>query len=136
MAGTASGKAIEPVQITRQSGDSHSFSYDAANAYNAVRAYYTDKKTGKKVFARFGRFGPMIQLGDNSIEGEELKFAPMPAGEKIETVTLEKAMQMFALPRLVGKTEDGDEITANIGQYGPYIKIKNLFVSIKPLSPF
>ena len=45
---TASGKAIEPVQITRQSGDSHSFSYDAANAYNAVRAYYTDKKTGKK----------------------------------------------------------------------------------------
>ena len=78
----------------------------------------------------------MIQLGDNSIEGEELKFAPMPAGEKIETVTLEKAMQMFALPRLVGKTEDGDEITANIGQYGPYIKIKNLFVSIKPLSPF
>lgn len=46
---TASGKDIEPVVITRQSGDSHSFSYDAANAYNAVRAYYTDKKTGKKM---------------------------------------------------------------------------------------
>ena len=106
------------------------------NQVTPTRELGVDKKTGKKDFARFGRFGPMIQLGDNSIEGEELKFAPMPAGEKIETVTLEKAMQMFALPRLVGKTEDGDEITANIGQYGPYIKVKNLFVSIKPLSPF
>lgn len=46
---TASGKDIEPVVITRQSGDSHNFSYDTANAYNAVRAYYTDKKTGKKM---------------------------------------------------------------------------------------
>ena len=78
----------------------------------------------------------MIQLGDNKIEGEEVKFAPMPAGEKIETVSLESALKMFLLPRKVGKTEDGKEITANIGQYGPYIKIENTFVSIKPMSPF
>ncbi|MDO4871947.1 MAG: type I DNA topoisomerase [bacterium] len=95
-----------------------------------------DPKTGRKVFARFGRFGPMIQLGDNQVEGEEIKFAAMPAGAKIETVSLEEALKMFALPRAVGNTEDGREITANIGQYGPYIKIENTFVSIKPMSPF
>ena len=95
-----------------------------------------DPKTGKPVFARFGRFGPMIQIGDNKIEGEEVKFAAMPAGEKIETVTLEDALKMFALPRIVGKTENGEEIKANIGRFGPYIQIGGTFVSIKPMSPF
>ncbi|MFZ2275958.1 MAG: type I DNA topoisomerase [Candidatus Nanogingivalis sp.] len=95
-----------------------------------------DPKTGKPVFARFGRFGPMIQIGDNKIEGEEVKFAAMPAGEKIETVTLEDALKMFALPRTVGKTENGEEIKANIGRFGPYIQIGGTFVSIKPMSPF
>ena len=60
----------------------------------------------------------------------------MPAGEKIETVSLDNALKMFLLPRTVGKTSDGQEIIANIGQYGPYIKIANTFVSIKPMSPF
>lgn len=95
-----------------------------------------DPKTGKPVFARFGRFGPMIQIGDNKIEGEEVKFAAMPAGEKIETVTLEDALKMFALPRIVGKTENGEEIKANIGRFGPYIQVGGTFVSIKPMSPF
>jgi DNA topoisomerase-1 len=95
-----------------------------------------DPKTGKPVFARFGRFGPMIQIGDNKIEGEEVKFAAMPAGEKIETVTLEDALKMFALPRIVGTTENGEEIKANIGRFGPYIQIGGTFVSIKPMSPF
>lgn len=95
-----------------------------------------DPKTGKKVFARFGRFGPMIQLGDNKIEGEEIKFAPMPAGLKIETVSLQEALEMFQLPRTVGVTSTGEEIKANIGRFGPYIQVGKLFVSIKPLSPF
>ena len=106
------------------------------NAVAPARELGIDPKTGRKVFARFGRFGPMIQLGDNKIEGEEIKFAPMPAGEKIETVSLENALKMFLLPRHVGKTADGKEITSNIGQYGPYIKVENTFVSIKPMSPF
>ena len=105
------------------------------NAVAPAREIGVDPKTGRKVFARFGRFGPMIQLGDNKV-GEEVKFAPMPAGEKIETVSLENALKMFLLPRKVGKTTNGKEITANIGQYGPYIKIENTFVSIKPMSPF
>lgn len=106
------------------------------NAVAPARELGVDPKTGRKVFARFGRFGPMIQLGDNKVEGEEVKFAPMPVGEKIETVSLENALKMFLLPRHVGKTADGKEITSNIGQYGPYIKVENTFVSIKPMSPF
>jgi len=106
------------------------------NAVAPARELGVDPKTGRKVFARFCRFGPMIQLGDNKVEGEEVKFAPMPAGEKIETVSLENALKMFLLPRHVGKTADGKEITSNIGQYGPYIKVENTFVSIKPMSPF
>jgi DNA topoisomerase-1 len=60
----------------------------------------------------------------------------MPAGEKIETVTLKDALKMFALPRIVGKTETGEEIKANTGRFGPYIQVGSTFVSIKPMSPF
>ena len=59
----------------------------------------------------------------------------MPSGTKIETVTLEQALEMFKLPRVVGSTEDGQEIKANIGRFGPYIVVDGLFVSIKPLDP-
>lgn len=94
-----------------------------------------DPKTGKPVLARFGRYGPMLQLGDTSDESDKPQFAPLPAGKKIETVTLEEALHMFKLPRVVGQTSEGDGIKANIGRFGPYIQIGKLFVSIKPLDP-
>lgn len=94
----------------------------------------TDPKTGKMIYARFGRFGPMLQLGDTESE-EKPQFAPMPAGARIETVTLEQALKAFQLPRLVGQTKDGQDIKANIGRFGPYIQVDKLFVSIKPLDP-
>ena len=96
----------------------------------------TDPKSGKMVYARFGRFGPMLQLGatDNE-EGEKPTFAPMPRGARIETVTLEQALKAFELPRIVGQTDDGQEIKANVGRFGPYIQVDKLFVSIKPLDP-
>lgn len=94
-----------------------------------------DPESGKPVLARFGRFGPMIQIGTKDDE-EKPRFAPMPAGKKIETVTMEEAMEMFKLPRVVGKTDDGEEITANIGRFGPYVKYGKTFVSIKPEDPF
>lgn len=94
-----------------------------------------DPKTGKPVLARFGRYGPMLQLGDTSDESDKPQFAPLPAGKKIETVTLEEALHMFKLPRVVGQTSEGDDIKANIGRFGPYIQIGKLFVSIKPLDP-
>ncbi len=95
-----------------------------------------DPKTSKTILARFGRFGPMLQLGGNSEDPEEkAQFAPMPSGAKIETVTLEQALHAFKLPRLVGETSDGLPIKANIGRFGPYIQVDKLFVSIKPLDP-
>jgi DNA topoisomerase-1 len=95
----------------------------------------THPKTGKPISARFGRFGPMLQMGDPENKEEKLQFAPMPKGARIETVTLEEALRAFELPRVVGTTEDGKEIKANIGRFGPYIQVDKLFVSIKPLDP-
>lgn len=94
-----------------------------------------DPKTSKPVMARFGRYGPMLQRGETESE-EKPAFAPLPAGAKLETVTLEEALKMFELPRIVGKTEQGDDILANLGRFGPYVKIGSTFVSIKPLDPF
>lgn len=93
-----------------------------------------DPKSGLPIFARFGRFGPMLQKGEQS-DDPKPTFAPLPTGAKIETVTLEQALEMFKLPRLVGTTEDGKEIKANIGRFGPYIVVDKTFVSIKPLDP-
>jgi DNA topoisomerase I len=87
------------------------------------------------VFARLGRYGPMLQIGEAEDE-EKPKFATMPEGKKMETITLEEALEMFKLPRVVGKTPKGEEITANFGRFGPYIKYgEKKYVSIKPLSP-
>ncbi len=94
-----------------------------------------DPKTKKPVFARFGRYGPMLQRGE--VEDEEKPaFAPLPVGAKLETVTLDEALQMFALPRTVGATAQGETIKANIGRFGPYIQVDKTFVSIKPRDPF
>ena len=100
----------------------------------ANREVGIDPKSGKPILARFGRFGPMLQLGATDDE-DKPRFAPLPKGEKIETVTLEQALEMFKLPRVVGQTEDGQDIKANIGRFGPYIQVGKLFVSIKPEDP-
>ena len=100
----------------------------------ASREIGIDPKTNKPITARFGRFGPMLQLGSTESE-EKPQFAPMPAGKKIETITLEEALHAFKLPRTVGETKDGKVIKANIGRFGPYIQVDKLFVSIKPLDP-
>jgi DNA topoisomerase-1 len=94
-----------------------------------------DPKTKLPVLARFGRYGPMLQRGSTESE-DKPTFAPLPTGVSLEEVTLEQALEMFKLPRLVGKTDSGEEIKANIGRFGPYIQIGKLYVSIKPLDPF
>jgi DNA topoisomerase-1 len=94
-----------------------------------------DPKTRKPVMARFGRYGPMLQRGEAE-DDDKPTFAPLPAGTTLDTVTLEQALEMFELPRVVGKTADGQEIKANIGRFGPYIQVGKTFVSIKPHDPF
>lgn len=93
-----------------------------------------DPGSGKPIMARYGRYGPMLQRGATESE-DKPDFAPMPEGVLLENVTLEQALEMFKLPRLIGQTEQGEDILANIGRFGPYIKVGKLFVSIKPHDP-
>ncbi len=93
-----------------------------------------DSKTKQPIVARYGRYGPMLQRGETESD-DKPDFAPLPADTTIKTVTLQQALEMFKLPRTVGKTEDGKIIKANIGRFGPYIQIDKLYVSIKPLDP-
>jgi DNA topoisomerase-1 len=108
---------------------------DASNA----RKLGKDPKTKKVVIARFGRYGPMLQLGETSKENgepeEKPRFAPLPKDTSLNSITLEQALPMFELPRIVGKTDDGQEITTDIGRFGPYVKVGKMFVSIKDHDP-
>lgn len=98
------------------------------------RVLGTDPKTGKRVIARMGKHGPLVQLG-TADDDDKPAFSGIPAGKKVDTITMEEALELLGLPRVVGKTEDGQEITANFGRFGPYIKVGSSFVSIKPDDP-
>ncbi|HUC88088.1 MAG TPA: type I DNA topoisomerase [Candidatus Binatia bacterium] len=100
-----------------------------------ARELGNDPTSGKPILARFGRYGPMLQRGETESE-EKPDFAPLPADVSLEEVTLAQALEMFKLPRLIGKTEKDEEIYANIGRFGPYIKVNKTFVSIKDHDPF
>ncbi len=90
-----------------------------------------DPATGKPVFARMGRYGPVIQIGEKEeTSGEKPRFASMIKGQQLETITLEQAMNLFQLPRNVGTYED-KEIIVSVGKFGPYIRHDNKFVSLK-----
>ncbi len=99
-----------------------------------ARSLGTDPKTKQPIIARYGRYGPMLQRGETESE-DKPDFAPLPEGVKLEAVTLEQALEMFKLPRTVGKTADGEDMKANIGRFGPYVQVGKVFVSIKPLDP-
>ena len=93
-----------------------------------------DPKTKKPIIARFGRFGPMLQLGSTDSD-DKPQFAPLPRGTKISNVTVEQALKAFELPRVVGQTESGEDIKANVGRFGPYIQVGKLYVSLKEDDP-
>ena len=96
------------------------------------RTIGVDPKSGKNLYARIGPFGPMVQLGEKS-ENEndpKPKFASLLKGQTIQTIKFEEAMKLFDLPRTVGLFE-GEEIVAAIGRFGPYLRYKGKFTSIK-----
>ena len=84
--------------------------------------------TGKNVFAKIGRFGPMIQIGDTESD-EKPRFASLRKGQSLDSITLEDALELFKFPRNVGKYEDED-MTVAIGRFGPYVRHKSKFVSL------
>ena len=100
----------------------------------ATRVLGADPKTGKEVSVRLGRYGPHAQLG--SVEDEEKpKFAGLRQGQRLETISLEEALELFKLPRTLGETEDGETVAAGIGRFGPYIRYGSKFVSMKEDDP-
>ena len=106
-----------------------------AEKQSAEKDLGIDPNTGKKVVARIGRFGPMVQVGTAQDE-DKPKFASLRPGQTIETLTLEDALALFALPRVAGKYE-GEPITVAVGKFGPYLKYKSLYVSIpKTFDPY
>jgi len=85
--------------------------------------------SGKKIIARIGRFGPMVQIGDEQVDGEKPQFASLRTGQSINQITLEEALELFEFPKTIGIYED-EEIVVALGRFGPYVKFKEMFVSI------
>lgn len=95
----------------------------------------TDAESGKKIIARMGRYGPMVQIGDVNDE-EKPKFAKLKSNQSIETITLEEAHDLFKLPRNIGKFE-GEDVTVGIGRFGPFIAHNKNFYSLnKEYDPY
>ena len=112
---------------------------DLVGRYNASIELGVDPKSGKKVFAKIGKNGGFIQLGENEKEtGEKPRFAPLPARTTVKTVTLNQALKQLALPELprtLGKAKDGTEIIAANGPFGPYIKAGQFNISLDKKDP-
>lgn len=95
-----------------------------------------DPKSGKPVFVKIGKFGPMAQIGESKADtGEKPQFATLMKGQSIETITLEEALNLFELPRTLGEYE-GKTVVVGVGRFGPFIRHDGKFVSIpKTLDP-
>ena len=99
-----------------------------------ARVLGTDPKSGLPVSVRMGRYGPFAQIG--SVEDEEKpKFAGLRPGQRLDTITFEEAIELFKLPRMLGHTEEGEEVAASIGRFGPYIRYGKKFASLKEDDP-
>ena len=99
-----------------------------AERASGERVLGTDPKSGRQAAARLGRFGPMVQIG--TVEEEEKPlFASLLPDQSITTITFEEAMSLFELPRKLGVYK-GEEIEANVGRYGPYVRFGKKFVSL------
>ncbi|MGM5631130.1 type I DNA topoisomerase [Apibacter raozihei] len=103
---------------------------ETADRATGERLLGTDPESGKNIYARIGRFGPMVQIGESEDE-EKPKFAGLMKGQQISTITLEEALKLFELPRYLGDYEE-KKVEVNTGRFGPYVKHDGKFVSLKP----
>jgi DNA topoisomerase-1 len=100
-----------------------------ASRAKGERQLGVEESTGKPIVARLGRFGPMVQIGTTEDE-EKPRFAKLRTNQSIETITLDEAMELFKLPRKLGLFE-GEDVTVNIGRFGPYAQHAGAFYSLK-----
>lgn len=101
---------------------------ETAERATGERKLGDDPKSGKPIIARIGRFGPMVQIGEQDDE-EKPRFASLSKGQNIDSITLEEALDLFKMPRILGELEE-KPVKANIGRFGPYIQHDKLFASI------
>ncbi|MEQ1581682.1 MAG: DNA topoisomerase I [Steroidobacteraceae bacterium] len=95
-----------------------------------------DPVTGKPITVRYGKYGPFVQMGTKD-DPEKPKFASLKATQKMDMLTLADALELFKLPRTLGKTESGDAIKVAIGRFGPYVQYAaKKYVSIKEDDPY
>lgn len=99
-----------------------------------TRVLGKDPKSGKPVSVRVGRFGPHAQIGTRDDDDKPV-FAGLRPGQSLETITFEEALELFKLPRTLGETDEGEEVVAAIGRFGPYIRYGSKFVSLKEIDP-
>lgn len=85
--------------------------------------------SGRKIIVRIGRYGPMVQIGDEKEDGEKAQFASLQNNQSIGSITLEEALALFKLPRTLGEY-NSEIVKANAGRFGPYIQVGKVFVSI------
>ena len=100
----------------------------ARSELGLIRELGVDPASGKKVYAKLGKFGPVAQIGENNDE-EKPRFSSLKNDQLLEKITLEEALELFRLPRKLGPFE-GLEIEANIGKFGPYLRLGNKFYSL------
>lgn len=127
----ANGKKVWNEMIDKFYGPFHKQvknTEEKTSKFSGARLLGTDPETGKNVFVKMGRFGAVVQIGDTESE-EKPKFAGLKAGQSLDTIELEEALDLFNFPRTIGEYE-GEEIQVSIGRYGPYLKHKNQFFSI------
>ncbi len=103
---------------------------ETADRATGERLLGQDPESGKNIYARIGRFGPMVQIGEADDE-EKPRFAGLMKGQQINTITLQEALKLFDLPRYLGDYEE-KKVEVNTGRFGPYVKHDNKFVSLKP----
>jgi len=94
-----------------------------------------DPVSGKPMSVRMGRFGPFVQIGTKD-DADKPRFAGLRPGQKMDSITREDALALFVLPRKLGVTAAGDEITTNVGRFGPYVKYGAKYVSLKVDDPY
>jgi len=89
-----------------------------------------DKESGKPITVRMGPYGAFAQIGDKDDE-DKPRFASLKPGQKMNDITMDNVYDLFVLPRVLGETDEGEEVSSNVGRFGPYVKFGKFFVSIR-----
>jgi len=104
--------------------------------FSDIRVLGEDPKTKKEITARVGMYGPYVQLGSKDDEEKKPKIASIPNNISVNSITLDEALVLLQLPKVLGQDKDGNNIKVNIGRFGPYLQVKSEYFSLKDDDPY